>query len=372
MLRAVVICTLAGWLLAGPAGAARQLMPGVTYDKQVQFTRRGAVVLHVLVAPRPTGDYRLETALSNGVLAGRDRLTGIQRRVPAPVVGVSGDFSYADGRPNGIVIQNGALASGPISTRASLGVDAAGNLRVARVRMAASWNGTSQRRPVVAINKLPGRNGVALFTPAWGGTTPPAGDTVEVALSGFPPALPDTELGGSSSEVRQGGGTRIPPDGAVLVGRGTGGQALAAEAPVGTPVAVRLPLAVTPDWGDAVSAIGGGPELVRGGKPIFRIAEAFSPLLLATRQPRAAVGQRADGRLLLVVADGGRFGYSVGMTNSELARALDRLGAVTAFAFAPGAAATLASDGRLLNRPSTPNGGLLADALLLRYRAPAQ
>src|SRR6478609_9693665 len=41
-------------LVPAPAfGQGTELMPGVTYEKIVQFTPHGAVTLHVLTAPRP-------------------------------------------------------------------------------------------------------------------------------------------------------------------------------------------------------------------------------------------------------------------------------------------------------------------------------
>ena len=170
--------------------------------------------------------------------------------------------------------------------------------------------------------------------------------------------------------MRTGGGTPIPVDTAVLVGRGAGARALTAEAPVRAQVAVRLLL--DGEWAGVVDSIGGGPVLVRDGRPLFRSRESFPAATLALRQARTAVAQRADGRILLVAVDGGRLGSSVGMTNFELARTLVRLGAVTGFALAGGRSTTLAADGRLLNRPSDRRLGeqALADALLLVYRGP--
>jgi len=60
--------------------------------------------------------------------------------------------------------------------------------------------------------------------------------------------------------------------------------------------------------------------------------------------------------VIMVVVDGRRPGYSVGMTNFELAQTLVRLGAVTGSALDAGGSSTLAFDGRLLNRPSDPGG----------------
>jgi hypothetical protein len=70
----------------------------------------------------------------------------------------------------------------------------------------------------------------------------------------------------------------------------------------------------------------------------------------------------------MVVTDGRRPGYSVGMTNFELAQTLVRLGAVTGSALDGGGSSTLAFDGTLLNRPSDPGGERpAANALQLMY-----
>src|SRR5207244_13638016 len=80
-----------------------------------------------------------------------------------------------------------------------------------------------------------------------------------------------------------------------------------------------------------------------------------------------ALGELGDGRLLLVGVDGGRAGYSVGMTNFELAQELASLGAVNAAALDSGAASAMAFDGTLLSRPSGAAEAGIADAVLVAY-----
>ena len=71
--------------------------------------------------------------------------------------------------------------------------------------------------------------------------------------------------------------------------------------------------------------------------------------------------------MLLVATDGRQPGYSVGMTNFELAQALVRLGAVSGMALDGGGSSTLAFDGTLLNRPSGGRERLVSNALMLQY-----
>jgi hypothetical protein len=369
--KAVVLAALSAALVTAPQAAAQAtlLMPGVTYERSVQFTPHGPVVAHVLRAPRPNGGlHTLRPVLSNEAIVGRERVTAMQRRVSpqATVAGVNGDlFNWAVGYPSGMLMMGGVLAATPQADRSSLGIGVDGSLRVDRVRYAGTWQGAGQRRPV-SLNRDPAPGAVTLYTPAWGPTTPARQDTIEAVLGAFPPAAPGRDLPGQVIQLKQGGNTPIPPGSAVLVGRGTGAGRIAAEAPLGSTVTVRLTL--SPDWSSLAHAVGGGPVLVRAGRAVFRSNEAFTADQLVPRHPRTAVGQSADGRLILVTVDGRQPGYSVGMTNFELALTLARLGAVTASALDGGGSTTMAFDGRLLNRPSDPGGEReVAEGLFVFY-----
>jgi hypothetical protein len=166
--------------------------------------------------------------------------------------------------------------------------------------------------------------------------------------------------------VTTAGPTRIPSGGAVLVARGKQSTAqLKAEAKVGQQVEAMLSL--SPDWSGLASAIGGGPLLVKNGKPIFHAGESFASRQLNGRQARGAIGQLPDGRIVLVGVEGTRPSYSIGMSNYELAVELSRLGATTAFGLGAGSPAGVAFDGKLLTRPSSGTTPKVSDALILSY-----
>jgi Phosphodiester glycosidase len=371
MLRRVALISLLAGLLAAPAAGApirgQTLMPGVIYSRQVEFTAHGPVVVNLISAPKPTGLYQLKPVLSNNAILGKDRVTAMEHDVSssATVAGVNGDlFASGDGHPTGVLIRSGVLDSAPSGLRSSIGIDADGGLHVDRVSMSGTWKGTGQRR-ALDVNEPATTRRTVLYTSAWGPRTPPESDSVEASLSSFPATAPNMDLRATVSQVVQGGNQPIPPGGAVLVARADA-QFLSAEAPAGTNLSVTLLL--TPQWRNIVDAVGGGPAIVRGGKPVFRSFEGFTAAQLSTRTPRTAVGQTADGRILLAAVDGKQPGYSTGLTNFELALMMMRLGAVTASALDGGPSTTMAFDGKLLNRPS--NRGVeraVAEALLLFY-----
>jgi hypothetical protein len=195
---------------------------------------------------------------------------------------------------------------------------------------------------------------------------PRVAGATEAVLQPFPATTPNVDLSARVTAIGTGGGEPIPPGGAVLVATGALAPKLQAEAPVGTSLFTRLIL--QPAWTGVVSALGGGPVLVRDGKPVFRSLEDFTNDQVSSRTARAGVGQLADGRIVLVAVDAGSPGYSVGLTSFELAQTLQRLGAVTASAVDSGGSVAVAFDGQLLNRPSDPAGERpVKEALLIQY-----
>jgi hypothetical protein len=363
MLRRILIGAMvvaAAAAVAAPARAfySQVLMPGVTYSRQVQFTAHGPVAIHVVTAPKPVGLYRLKPLLANGTVTGRQRVTAMEKAVSdqATVVGTNGDlFNWNDGHPSGMVMQDGQLKVPPLRTRSSVGISTTGTLAVQRVAQFGFWQGLGSRRPL-SLNKTPAGDGTVIFTPVWGARAPVVANSVETTIEPYPPVTPGGVLTGTAVAQSTGGGTPIPRDGAVMMAVGSQAAKLVAETPPGTVVQTQFSL--TPNWPamGIPDALGGGPLIVRNGKPVYTAGEDFLPAQLAPRDPRTGIGQRANGQLVMVVVDGRRRGYSVGLTNFELAQTLVRLGAVTASALDSGGSSTLAFDGHLLNRPSDPGG----------------
>jgi hypothetical protein len=377
LLIGVALATIGVAALASAAtGGSRQdsvsstlLMPGVTYTRKVDFTSRGPIVLDVLTAPKPDGHvYSLAPALSNDHLLGREPLTRLDSRVAAGATTVAIDGDYFDrttGAPSGILMQNGVLESSPSVARSSLGIAADGTLIPGRVSFAGTWQGSGLRRPFF-LNTGAGTGKFSLYTPVYGASTPKESGVLEAVIGTLPPAQLNTPLDGTVTQVTTSGPVRIPPGGAVLVARGAQSiSQLKAEGPVGQHVEALLSL--SPDWSDLPSAIGGGPLLVRNGKPIFHAGESFESRQLSNRQARGAIGQLSDGRVVFVSVEGTKPAYSIGMSNYELAVELSQLGATTAYGLGSGSAAGLAFDGKLLTRPSTGTSPKVTDALVLSY-----
>ena len=346
-----------------------ELAPGVVYKREVRSIGGHRVVVHVLKAPKPGGLYDLKPVLSNGLVTGRETVSSMQRRLSsrATVAGVNGDlFNWGSGRPSGIFLRKNLLSTRAFYNRSTLGIGVDGLLRTGFVRYTGTWQfGSNKERILREFNHpLEQDSGVILYSPTWGPRTPRVRGAREIVLSHVAPVGPNKDLVGRV--VLRSWSTRhnIPAGGAVLQASGNRRKVLLKAAKLGH--WVKLHVSLTPWWSDVKDAIGGGPRIVTGGVPVYQAGESFLPSQLLPRNPRTAVGQLANGRILMVAVDG-RTSWSAGVTNSQLARLMADLGAQTAMALDAGGSTTMAFDGQVLNHPSDGGERAVADSLMVFY-----
>jgi hypothetical protein len=116
------------------------------------------------------------------------------------------------------------------------------------------------------------------------------------------------------------------------------------------------------DW------IGGQPDILRNGN----IVAPHDCGYICNRQPRTAVGATANGTILMVVVDGRRAGYSVGLTLVQLAKFMKREGAVRAVNLDGGGSSEMWVKGNIVNRPSDGAERPVTNSLLLLPHGDAQ
>jgi len=109
MSRRLLTAALLLGLMVAPSADARpvQVMPGVTYERILQWTPSGPLALYVITAPKPGGLYSLTPLLSNGTIVGRETVSSMQRDVSSQMttIGVNGDFfSWQGGWPSGLLM----------------------------------------------------------------------------------------------------------------------------------------------------------------------------------------------------------------------------------------------------------------------------
>lgn len=201
-------------------------------------------------------------------------------------------------------------------------------------------------------------NGAVLYTSV-SGTSTRTGGGVELVLeqttnSAWMPLRPGQRYRARVREISARGDTTVTPDRPVL----SLGPKLAARLPrptVGS--TVELATETTPDLTGVLTAIGGGPTLVRNG-----IATQWSGFQM--RHPRTAIGWNKD-HIFMVEVDGRQRGLSVGMTLPELADYMVKIGCQQAMNLDGGGSATLWVCGNVVNSPSEGQERPGANALIL-------
>jgi Phosphodiester glycosidase len=367
---------MAAIALALPAPAAAQTVevaPGVAWTPIVR--EPGPLRINVL---------ELDPALAHGVLsndriAGRERVSGMGRRVGA-VAGVNGGYWQPSGDPVGVLAIDGTLLSEPLDGRSAL-VVSAGRASVGPIRFSGSVTINGVERLIDGVERTRG------LIPACGGrggdvpTTRPNAvltctDASELVLLSPKYGLRPPREGGVEAVLRDGtvasvrapGTGPVPRDGLLLTGSGDAARFLRDAALPRSRAEVKLTLrsAGRPlDLSQQTLVVGAGPRLLRGGRvAVTAKAEGFAPpqapafygTFVAARQPRTLAGVRADGKLLLVTVDGRRPGWSSGVTLPEAARLMRSLGARDALNLDGGGSTTMTVRGQVVNRPSDRTG----------------
>ena len=328
--------------------------------------------IHYIKVDLGNPDLALHTTLANGTIFGMSTLTDQINALPPglgePIAAVNGDF-YKDerkyqGDPKGLQIMQGELVSAPCDWTC-FWMDPAGVPHMTNVLslFRVTWpNG--QTMPIL-LNEERTNSGAVLYTPILGPSTRTAGGR-EIVLErdGSNPWLP-LRIGENYTarvrEVRNEGDTPLGKDFMVL----SLSAPLLDQAPALKPGSiVKISTATAPDLKGTETALGGGPALVRGGKSLH--VNGSSP-----RQPRTAIGWNKTN-FFMVVVDGRQRDLSVGMTYSELADYMAKIGCEEALNLDGGGSATFWILKNVANNPSEgherPNANCLV--LVRKKKAP--
>lgn len=328
-----------------------------------------------------------------------DRETTSQLSAAAgSLAGVNGGFftmdpaAGAEGDPAGAAVHDGKVLSEPVGDRPSLVLDKNGT-SIQRLH----WHGTvtapgAAELPLDGVDRVPGliRNcggtddtptnlplhdftctdpdEIVSFTPEFGPTTP-AGPGLEVVL----------DAQGTVTAVNHARGTAVPAGGQTVQAIGADVDKLAAVAVPGKKLKVDTDLLTengkslktTP----STDVVNGGPTLVQNGQMdvtakrdgVVRTNDSNSFFYgwVHKRNPRTFAGVDAEGRTLLVTADG-RQTTSLGLSLNEEAHVAKSLGMVNAMNLDGGGSTTMVQGGQVMNSPSDATGERpVGDALLV-------
>jgi hypothetical protein len=326
--------------------AKANLYSGVDYVKLAKRTSPVAAAHVARVAPGAPVDLRVVNANDKISTSTRELETtsSMCRRVRC-VVGVNGDF-HKLGEPSGAVIADRRMLHSPDPSRPQLTMTGDGRLTAGPLPWSGAISANGVQIAVAAVNAGPPTDGLAVYTPAYGGRTDPSSRTELVVRAPGRVGLLNQPTRLELTGLRSGAGP-IPADGAVLSADGLAAQQLRdlwakrQSAPSPAELVVTSPV-------DAVVSLGAEPVVLRGGR---RALPWRDPNLIHPRQPHTLVGWNKAGDIYLVAVDGRQAG-SDGMTMAEAADFLLALGATDAVNLDGGGGTTFVAGGSVWNRPS--------------------
>jgi hypothetical protein len=364
---------------AGDTVASRELAPGVAYRQFVD--KGGPLVMYLVRVDLRRADLELRVSRADDQLKGREKTTGMVRRVASDgstvLAAVNGDFfDLKTGENENDQVIGGEWWKGlkvtdsPYDTydnvHTQFALDGARRPYMDRFILdGKAWvNGRGASTPIINVNHDPSGNpeGSALFTSRYGSTTPrdTTRQTAEASLLAIG-RRGDTLLFLRRGDVSAQSGSPIPPNGAVLSAYGPGARMQEVQA-MRDGDTVRVLLATLPHLSSGAAPsliIGGWPRILRDGVNVAGDAATVEGTISRNaemKHPRTAVGFSRDSSTVFILAIDGRSQRSVGVTLDELATLMRRLGAWQAMNFDGGGSTTMVVDGAVVNVPSDATG----------------
>ncbi|HLI94779.1 MAG TPA: phosphodiester glycosidase family protein [Candidatus Baltobacteraceae bacterium] len=343
--------------------------PGITYGEYQLLTQDGPLSLHVLAVDVHNPQVHVGTALSDEHLVSPGETVSSMASRTGAVAGINGDYFDINqtNQPLNILIENGKLVRMPMQ-RWAIAFDKSGTPQFAEFDVTAQAQLASGPIPLTTINDWPPPGGGTVLITRDYGELHPADNVTAYSLQlveGAPPFATYRVIGMTdSSVVEQPGyylaigpqayGTfALPKPGDTFTVRGT----------------------ATPDIGDIVTALGGGPLLVKDGA-WYADPDGPNKGEFLTHMPATSAGVTRDGTLLLFEIDGRQPALSIGVLQPQLASLMIAFGVVNGMQFDGGGSSTMVArlpgdtDAAVQNSPSDGVERHVGDALLVYSDAP--
>lgn len=346
-----------------------QVAPGITYGDYSLLTLEGPLSVHVIAVDLHDPQVRLGTALANDRLVSPGETVSSMARRTGAVAGINGDYFDINqtNQPLNILVQNGILERMPMH-RWALAFDKHNTPQFAEFDVSAQATLPGGVLQLKTLNAWPPPGGGAvLLTPAYGALKPEENVTEFTLqlMNGTPPFATYRVGAIADNTVEQQPGYYLA----------IGPQAYG-TVPLPNPGdTVAVAGSAVPPLDSIVTAIGGGPLLVKNGA-WYADPDGPNTGEFRTHMPATAAGVTADGTLLLFEIDGRQPELSIGVLQPQLASLMIAFGVVNGMQFDGGGSSTMVArlpgdnDAVVQNAPSDGQERRVADALLVYSDAP--
>ncbi len=346
----------------------KEPLPGIRYVQEIFASP--PLVVHTVRFRAPENGFDMEAVLAkdrvlvtNGSVS-RETVSSIARRTGAAVA-INADFFGNDGDPLGLMIRDGRFISEPLWDRAVAAWAESTILFDNPKWEAAVVRPDGSRLVIDGVNRAAKDGEIVLYSPDSGSlyTKFPAHAAV------LEPTSPELRIGVTEARTLfiqpDLQSAELPKDRWYLLGAGKAAPRILRFFKQGETWRIELKLSGSINWSAITHALGGGPLLVREGKPnVQGAAERFQNDLVGRKHPRSALGTTQDGEIVLVVVDG-RSPLSAGVTLEELANLMIAKGCTRAINLDGGGSSALWVGGGIVNYPSDGTERPVANALAL-------
>ena len=359
-------CRAQGW----DSASSREVAPGVVHRRLV--SNQGPWRINVLEIDLTRPGLRVQPVRANDSALSRETVTSMFGRYRGPgraVAAINGDFfNVRTGESENNVVIDGRIDKGITVTESpydsfdnvhhQLGLDSRNRPRIERFRLDASMKAPGlEPMRLYGINSWTDSGTIALYTRANGDSTPHDSTGRKPTLV---PLILEQRKGNSMIYKVAGNaveGTRLPlAGGGALVGAGDMRELLRSIGRRGGAVSVTA--RIEPCMCDLRTVIGGWPRVVTNGRSVAEYSGIVEGTFdrFAGRNPRSAAGFSKDSSTLYLLTVDGRRPTDAGMTLSELAELMLKLGVHNGMNFDGGGSTTMVVAGTVVNRPSDAAG----------------
>jgi exopolysaccharide biosynthesis protein len=347
----------------------QDVAPGIRFGDYKMRTADGPLDVRVLAVDLHDPSVRIGTALASGKLVSSGETVSSMAQRTGAVAGVNGDYFDINqtNQPLNILVQDGRLVRMPMQ-RWAIAFDSAKNPSFSEFAVNATATLPQGVFPLKTINDWPPPGGGAVFdTPEYGALRP-LPNVTELQLtpvSGVPPFATYRVTGIADNTQQQ------PPGYYLAIGP----NAYSSVPLPQTGDAVTISGTATPSLDSIVSAIGGGPLLVKDGA-WYADPDGPNKGEFLTHMPATSVALTREGTMLLFEIDGRQPALSIGVLQPQLAQLMIAFGAVTGMQFDGGGSSTIVARlpgdtyAAVQNSPSDGQERRVGDALLVYSDAP--
>ncbi|GIN72526.1 hypothetical protein J14TS2_30010 [Bacillus sp. J14TS2] len=317
------------------------IAPGVRQFSEEVYSISGKQHLHIIEAKLETDKIRFEAGLTYGNVVGMQKATeqaaAVNRSEHRIVAGINADFyDMSNGLPANLIVHQGQILTSP-NGRTAIGFKKDGTAIIGTpdLSITVKINDQVQQLPCpIALNKQLIDYPLVLYSNVFGEINVTVDNAVKVIVDTTNDVIQSGQsVRGRIQHIVEEANITLTEGQLLLAGRGRVREWLQS---IKAGDEVELAFTFLDDWMNVQEAVGGNHLLIDKGMLMEGTIPSDTGLA-----PRTAVGIKEDGTVLLIVVDGRKPGYSVGVSLKELAELMLAYGVYSAVNLDGGGSSTM-------------------------------